>query len=143
MTRGVLARNASSFLRLAIAGILASTAAGKLLDVRGFADVLRSYETFPAGALLPIALAVAASEGLLAVWLSTGRRLSGAAASATAMHAAYGAFSAVTLARGIRPPNCGCFGIFLARPLTWATVAEDAGLAAISLALWQLARRSA
>ncbi len=143
MTRGALPRIVLALPRFAIAAILAATAAGKLLDVPGFAEVLRTYEAFPSSSLLPIAIAVAAAESLLAVWLATGRLLPAAAASAAAMHAAYGAFAALTLARGLRPPNCGCFGVFLARPLTWATVAEDGALAALSLALVVLARRCA
>ncbi|MBC8645596.1 MAG: hypothetical protein H7X85_00410, partial [Thermoanaerobaculia bacterium] len=42
--------------------------------------------------------------------------------------------------RGIAVPNCGCFGVFLARPLTWGTVLEDGGMVAASLALAALAR---
>jgi hypothetical protein len=38
--------------------------------------------------------------------------------------------------------NCGCFGVFLARPLDWGTVVEDGVMAALSAALLLLARRS-
>jgi len=42
----------------------------------------------------------------------------------------------------LRLSNCGCFGVYLRRPLTWATVAEDAALVLFSLLLFALARRN-
>lgn len=117
------------------------TAAGKLLDITGFAAILRTYEAFPEWALLPLALMVPVAEGGLAAWLLTGRNLFGAALVSAAMHAAYAVWAGVTLARGLQVPNCGCFGIFLARPLTWSTVIEDGVMVAASLTLALLSRR--
>jgi hypothetical protein len=54
-----------------------------------------------------------------------------------AMHFAYAGWSAVALLRGLRLDNCGCFGVFLARPLGWETVAED--MVMVGLSLWLLA----
>ena len=130
-------------LRVAIGTILLATAVGKLLDVSGFARVLATYKALPEASLLPLALAVPLFELALAIWLYWGRALVGAALASTLMHAAYVAWSWAALARGLHLPNCGCFGVFLARPLTWATVVEDLVLAAASLALLALARRSA
>jgi len=79
--RGGAARAVADVLRFAIAAILFASAAGKLLDVGGFAEVLRIS-------------------------------------------------------------NCGCFGVYLPRPVTWATVAEDAALVLFSLLLFALARRN-
>jgi hypothetical protein len=120
-----------------------ATAAGKLADLRGFASVLETYWVFPAWALLPLAVAVPLAELALAGWLSLGRRLRFAALSSAVMHAAYGGWAGITLARGLELPNCGCFGVFLPRPLTWGTVLEDGILVMASLALAALARRSA
>ncbi len=128
-------------LRLFLGLVFLATAAGKLLDVPGFAGVLGTYEAFPEAALLPLAVAVPVAELALALWLFSGRRLVGAAAAALGLHAFYAAWAAATLLRGLRPPNCGCFGVFLPRPLGWRTLIEDLVMMGVSAALVVLARR--
>ncbi|HEX7253842.1 MAG TPA: MauE/DoxX family redox-associated membrane protein [Thermoanaerobaculia bacterium] len=136
------ARVTRETLRLAIGLVLFATAAGKFLDIAGFARILESYEAFPRDWSLRVAWLVPSVELLLALWLFSSRRLRGAAWSALLMHLFYAAWSATALIRGPRLSNCGCFGIFLARPLTWATVGEDLAMAALSAALLRLARRA-
>jgi len=131
------------FLRFAIAAILLATGAGKLADVPGFAGVLATYEAFPEWALVPVAVAVPVAELLLSAWLFSGRRLAAAALASAGMHFLYAGWAAVTLARGIDVPNCGCFGVFLGRPLSYGTVLEDAGLAGASLLLALVSRNVA
>ena len=97
---------------------------GKLLDVPGFADVLRSYRALPEGLVPPLSLAVPLAELALGAWLLSGPRLAAASLVSAAMHVVYAAWSAAGLARGLRLENCGCFGVFLARPLTGWTVLE-------------------
>lgn len=46
----------------------------------------------------------------------------------------------ITLARGITVPNCGCFGVFLARPLNSLTAVEDAVMLTFSLLALRAAR---
>ncbi len=128
------------FLRFAIAAILLATAVGKLADVSGFASVLATYQAFPEWALIPVAVAVPIAELLLAAWLFSGRRLAAAGLTSAGMHLVYAGWAAVTLARGIDVPNCGCFGVFLGRPLSYGTVLEDAGLVGASLVLALLSR---
>jgi hypothetical protein len=118
--------------------ILLATAVGKLVDVRGFAAVLESYRALPPASLGAFAVAIPAAELLLALWLFSGRNTLGAAVSSAAMHAAYATWSAAALGRGLVIPNCGCFGVFLARPLTWETVGEDLAMVALSLLLARL-----
>ena len=136
-----LAGAARVCLRLTIGFVLLATAAGKLLDVSGFARVLESYQAFPGWSLTPLAWAIPSVELGLALWLFSGRGLRAAAAASLGMHLAYAAWSAVSLLRGLKLPNCGCFGVFLARPLTWGTAAEDIAMAALSAALLLLAGR--
>ena len=128
-------------LRFAIAAILLGTAAGKLLDVTGFAAVLETYRAFPTRVLMPLAVAIPAAELLLAAWLFSGWKLSAAAVGSAGIHLAYAAWSAVTILRGLRLANCGCFGATLKRPLGWSTVAEDLGLVAASVLLFFLSLR--
>jgi Methylamine utilisation protein MauE len=137
-----LAAGARAFLRFSIGLLLFATAVGKLADPAGFASVLDTYRVLPSWALLPLALAIPLAELLLAGWLAIGRRLRAAAIGSAVLHAAYGAWAGITLARGLQLPNCGCFGVFLPRPLTWGTVLEDGILVTASLALAALTRPS-
>ena len=137
------ARGLAGFLRFAIGAVLLATAVGKLLDIPGFARVLGTYDAFVPGALVPIAVAVPVAELALAFWLFSGRNLAASALTSAAMHAVYAAWSAVSVLRGLNLPNCGCFGVFLARPLGWSTVVEDLVLVGASLGLWVLVRRRA
>lgn len=139
MTSG-LASALRGFLRFTIAGVLAATAIGKLLDVPGFARVLGTYRAFSDGLLLPLAWSIPAGELALAAWLVAGRRLYSAALASAAVHAVYAAWSAVAIARGLKLDNCGCFGVFLARPLNWGTVAEDGVMVILSFVLAGVAR---
>jgi Methylamine utilisation protein MauE len=137
------ARALAGFLRFAIGAILLATAVGKLLDIPGFARVLGAYDAIPAGALVPIAVAVPLAELALALWLFSGKNLAASALISAAMHAGYALWSAVSVLRGLKLPNCGCFGVFLGRPLGWSTVFEDLVLVGASLGLWVLVRRRA
>ena len=127
-------------LRLLIGVILAVTAAGKLLDVGGFARVIGTYQVFPDAGLLPLAVVVPVAELLLAAWLFSGRRSFAAAATAFGMHLAYAGWAAFALLRGLHLSNCGCFGVFLPRPLGWGTVAEDIAMAILCAWLAALSR---
>ena len=129
------------FLRFAIGAVLLVTAAGKLLDIAGFADVLKTYAAFPDAILLPLSLAIPLAELALALWLFSGQFLAAAAITSVVMHFLYAAWSAVSVLRGLRLSNCGCFGVFWPRPLGWTTVLEDLVLMAASLALAILARK--
>jgi hypothetical protein len=124
-----------------IAVVLGATAIGKLLDLPGFVQVLRTYQALPEFALWPVALGMPLAELLVAAWLVAGRRLRGAAFASAGLHAAYAVWSAAAVLRGLKLPNCGCFGVFLRRPLGWHTVFEDVAMLAISLALAALAGR--
>jgi hypothetical protein len=137
-----LAGAARLCLRFIIGLVLLATAAGKFLDVSGFARVLETYEAFPSWSLAFLAWAIPSIELGLALWLFSGRRLPAAASASLGMHLVYAAWSAVSLLRGLTLSNCGCFGVFLARPLGWGTVVEDGAMAALSAALLVFSRRS-
>ncbi len=124
------------FLRLLVASILLATSLGKLLDVPGFVGVLRTYQAFPEWLLGPLAVFFVLVELHLAEWLFWGRYLRQAAAASIALHLLFVVQASVTLARGIPVPNCGCFGVFFARPLTLGTVLEDLVMVAVSVALF-------
>jgi len=127
-----------NFFRFLIALVLLAAAGGKVLDMEGFTLVLRGYRIFPVPLLWPIALAVTTVELSLAAWLLWGRALSRAALASVALHSFYGIWTAAILLSGKPVLNCGCFGAFLARPLTWQTVVEDLVMVAISFVLYRL-----
>ena len=129
------------FLRVLIALVLLAAAIGKLIDLPGFTLVLRGYRFFPVPLLWPVAVVITGAELLLACWLLWGKALRRAAQAATALHLLYAAWSAFMLLRDKPILNCGCFGSFIARPLSWATVAENLVLTALCLALYALCSR--
>ncbi|MGH8606317.1 MAG: MauE/DoxX family redox-associated membrane protein [Gammaproteobacteria bacterium] len=121
-----------------------ATGLGKLLDNRGFAQVLASYQLeLPDGLLLPLALAISLAEFTIGLNILLSRGLLHNVLATLGFHVAYASLVLITLLRGIPLTNCGCFGVFLARPLRWMTFAEDLMLAAISLVSWLLLRRAA
>lgn len=121
-----------------------STGIGKLLDNRGFADVIASYKLgLPHGFLLPIGLAFSLVELWVGINLLRGRALPTNALLTLIFHLGYASLAAMTLYREISLTNCGCFGVFWARPLTRMTVVEDLLLAGISLSYYLLLLKSA
>lgn len=121
-------------LRLLLGVVVLAAGAGKALDVPGFLDVIRTYE-IPWMANPVLAWAVVIFELGLGAWLLAGRRLEIAAALSVAMHAGYFVLLSSALLRGLDLNNCGCFGVFLARPLRWYSPIEDLVLIGISLLL--------
>ncbi len=120
-----------------------ATGTGKLLDNRGFAQIIASYEfVLPEALLLPLALAVSLAEFTIGLNILLGRSLLRSVLATLYFHLVYANLALITLLRGISLTNCGCFGVFLTRPLRWMTVAEDLMLAAISLTCWLLLRRA-
>jgi uncharacterized membrane protein YphA (DoxX/SURF4 family) len=136
-------RWARQALRLFIGTVFVVTAVGKLLDVSGFASVIGTYQVFADPVLLPLAVLVPAAELFLGAWLFSGRSPFAAAIAAFAMHVVYAGWAASAVVRGLKLSNCGCFGVFLPRPLGWSTVVEDLAMAALCGTLAALYRPAA
>lgn len=126
-------------LQVFVGGILAVTAVGKALDVPGFVQVVVSYQTIPEVLAWPVAAGVIAAEAAAAMFLLSGRRLVWAGLASVVMHAGYASLAAWTLHRGLELDNCGCFGVFLARPLSNTTVYEDVVMTGVSVLIVVLA----
>lgn len=116
-----------------LAAVLFATGLGKALDVAGFARVLVEFRLFPVWAVEPLAVAVTLLELGLALALLVPAWRSRAAWAAVALFLANAAVLSLTLLRGIDLVNCGCFGVFLARPLRVFTPLEDIALALLGL----------
>jgi hypothetical protein len=112
-------------LQYSIASILLATGIGKLLDVPGFIEVIKTYQVFPHWALPFIAVGMVLIELRISEALFRGAQLFEAALFSIMLHSIFTAWSAIALLRGLEILNCGCFGVFWARPLTWLTVFED------------------
>jgi uncharacterized membrane protein YphA (DoxX/SURF4 family) len=117
--------------------LLAASSIGKLADMPGFYAVIKSYALLPEAVILISAWALAIFELVLAIWLAIGKRINVAALIVIALHFVYLIWLAIALARGLDIPNCGCFGIYWARPLTWFTPVEDFILLALATVMWR------
>ncbi len=129
-------------LRLVLGSLVLASGIGKALDLVGFAEVIATYRLgLPEEFLWPVALGVSALELVLGAWLLTGWRLREAARLSMALNAGYFVLLTSALWRGLKLNNCGCFGVFLARPLRWYSPLEDAVLILVSYLLFRSARK--
>ncbi len=128
------------FLRFFIAAILLTTGLGKALDIHGFVEILITYQAFADWMLYPVALGMIAAELILSFWLFSGRIIFWAAFSSLGLHTVFTLWASVTVMRGLDIPNCGCFGVFFARPLDGWTILEDLVMVAFSGLLMVSAR---
>ena len=71
------------------------------------------------------AILIVAIEIVLGLWILFGWRIERGALLSILLNAGYFIFLSITLLRGVYVPNCGCFGVFLARPLEPTTLFED------------------
>ncbi len=127
---------------LFVGAVLVATGSGKILDLPGFADVLAGYRLLPPWGDRLVAYTLPFVELATGLGLLAGFARRAAAASAVALHALLVCVVIATLWRGIPVENCGCFGVFLARPLGLQTLVEDMVLfAASGLALWLTSAR--
>jgi hypothetical protein len=129
------------FLQVFIASVLLLTGIGKLLDIPGFVNVLITYQAIPSWGLHLVAIIMVLLELRVSEWLFRDKTLVLGALSSLILHSVFTLWATITLIRGVEVPNCGCFGIFFARPLTIGTVVEDLVLVLASFFLLRLAVR--
>ena len=127
--------------RIILGVLIAGAGIGKLLDVAGFVSIIRTYQlNLPTWLMWAIAIGVSTFELALGVWILSGYHLKMAAIWSVVMHGGYFVLLITSLLRGLRLENCGCFGIFFARPLTWYSPLEDVVLIIMSYGLFILVR---
>ena len=126
-------------LKYFFAVLLLTTAVGKLLDNRGFAQVIGNYQLpIPQDFLLPLALFVSLVELFLGLSLLKADQQKRNAVFVILIHLGYSGLAALTLWRQIPLTNCGCFGVFWARPMSPMTLAEDVILVLLSIIFYFL-----
>jgi hypothetical protein len=108
--------------RVALAVLFVAMAIGQLVDIGGFADVLRDYEV-AGDAAGTIAVGVPLAELAAAVGLLLRRGLGGRLGLAVALF--WTALGAQAFARGLALENCGCFGVYLGQELRWWVLLQD------------------
>ena len=129
------------FLRGFFFLLMAAAGAGKLADMPGFYPVVASYQLLPPSLVAPSAWALMLCELLLAAWLLWGRRLPLAGLALILMHLFYLFGLVQALARGLALDNCGCFGVYFARPLTLYSPFEDVFLLTLAVLFRVQARK--
>lgn len=123
--------------------VLIATGTGKVLDIPGFIYVLATYDLLPSWGAVLVAYTLPFAELITGLCLLTRVWLRPAAWIAVGLHVILLGAVLVSLWRGLAIANCGCFGVFLARPLTGQTAVEDAVMLGMSLlVLWTTNSRS-
>ena len=131
-------KNLEVGLRFFIASVLLLTGIGKLLDVPGFIKVIDTYEIIPAFLQPIVAISMVLIELKISENLFRNINIKITAIVVTALHICFTLLASLTLLRGIEVPNCGCFGVFWARPLTFIIVTEDISMVGICVLLFNI-----
>jgi hypothetical protein len=129
-------------LQYFIGGVIAASAIAKGIDLPGFARVLHTYQVFPEPLLFSLALTITLVELSLGLWILWGNQLRISVTVAAVMNVGYAGWMTVTLLRGLQLPNCGCFGVYFPRPLTWISPIEDLIFVGLCFALRALVQPS-
>jgi Methylamine utilisation protein MauE len=119
--------------------LLLASGLGKAADMAGFYAVVGSYQALPDALIPPSAWLLMLTELVLATWLIGAHHLRWAALTLIGLHLIYLGWTLLALWRGLALDNCGCFGVYFPRPLTWQTPLEDAALLALAFSLWYTA----
>ena len=127
--------------RIILGLLITGAGIGKLLDVRGFVSIIKTYQLhLPTWLMWIIAIGIIIFEVVLGLWILFGTHLKIPAILSITMHSGYFILLTTSLLRGLQLQNCGCFGVFLARPLTWYSPLEDMVLILMSYGLFILAK---
>ncbi len=134
-------RGRRAILHRVLGGLFTAMAAFQLADLPGFVGVL---ETFQLGGAWVLAVALLAGELVSGGWLlvAPGRRPLVPAVVFAATSVMWSALAAQAFARGLVLANCGCFGVYLAQPLRWWVLVQDAALLGYAALLLRAAVRA-
>ncbi len=119
--------------RVFVGLILIGTGIGKGLDMSGFVTVLKGYQLMPHWLNVILAYTLPFIELGIGIGLLLAIKRVQMAWLAVGLHVLMLSIVIITLNRGIAVANCGCFGVFFARPLTTVTAIEDVVMLAMSL----------
>lgn len=126
--------------RVFVGLLLIATGIAKILDIPGFAKVLAHYQIFHGMFMYNlVAYTLPFIEIIIGLSLLLAWQTKWGALAAIVLHLGFIVILTVTIFRGIHLDNCGCFGVYFARPLSWKSVIEDVVMLGLSVAAWILA----
>ncbi|MDR0203966.1 MAG: hypothetical protein LBJ40_17620 [Delftia acidovorans] len=127
-------------LALLLGAIFALAAGSKLSAWQELPGVIRNFRLLPRGLVLPAALLLPVAEAAIAVGLQVPAVRTAAALGAALLLLAFAAALAISLQRGRREIDCGCFRSDLRQPVSAALVVRNLllALASLALAAWPL-----
>lgn len=130
-------RRGRVILARVLGGLFTVMAALQLADPRGFVGVLETFQLGGSGTAWTLAVVLLAGELVSGLWLLVVPRrrplLPVVVFTFTSM--LWSLLAAQAFARGLALDNCGCFGVYLAQPLRWWVLLQDAALLAYSALL--------
>ena len=129
------------FTRWFVGLVLLATGIGKALDMKGFVGVLSNYDLLPYFGNVLVAYTLPFIELTTGFCLLSRVALRPAAWVAVGLNVLLLCVAVITLWRGLALANCGCFGVFLSRPLTGQTVVEDVVMLGMSILVLCESRR--
>jgi hypothetical protein len=115
--------------------LLAAMVVAQIASFDAFEDALRGYDVL--GDVRVAAVALLGVQAFAAVGLLFGqaaprlRRAAGVAGIAVAL--TWAALAVQAFVRGLELDNCGCFGAYLAQPLRWWVLLEDAYMVVLAV----------
>lgn len=130
-------------LRLVLGVLMASMALGQLVSFDAMPDILTMYGVTGGAASAALAVALIAAEAAVGVWFLARPRSKAVAPvwMYTAVSLVWALLAVQAYARGLTVTNCGCFGTYLAQPLRWFVLVEDALMLLYAWLLLRAARR--
>ncbi|MEW2634314.1 MauE/DoxX family redox-associated membrane protein [Streptomyces sp. NPDC048389] len=131
-------------LRIVLGAVLAAMALGQLASFDAMPAILTTYGLTSGAASTALAVALISAEVVTAGWFLA-RPRSRAATPVwlyTGVAVVWSVLAAQAFARGLVLDNCGCFGTYLAQPLRWYVLVEDALMLLYACLLWRALRRA-
>lgn len=125
--------------RVFFIALMLASATGKLLDMPGFYDIVRSYKMVPELLLIPSAWALTLFELAMGIALIS-KAWQQVVWCLIPLHLFYLAGLSQALLRGLHLSNCGCFGVYWARPLTPYSIVEDVVLLSLAVLFYALSK---
>ncbi len=137
-------RGRRAILHHVLGGLFVAMAAFQLADLPGFVGVLASFQLGGVAMAWALAVALLAGELVGGGWLlvAPGRRPLVPALVFAATSVLWSALAAQAFTRDLALGNCGCFGVYLAQPLRWWVLLQDAALFGYSALLVRAASRA-
>jgi hypothetical protein len=126
-----------------LGAMFTAMAAFQLADLAGFVGVLETFRLGgPAAGVLAVSLLVGELVSGLWLLIAPRRRPLVPAVVFGLVSVLWTALATQAFARGLVLDNCGCFGVYLAQPLRWWVLLQDAALLGYSVLLLRAATRA-